>query len=152
MSDFYEEAGTARNLVSKMELTVIYGSIFALLPLFFIDQDLIGIRRVGWIGAFITQVIFYSEMPPTNDLMERLTIACLIFSLVPHVTLALRKSLLMALAVLPPIGMAIYINLSQPDRSSPEYWQSRAFLSSTIVLLPYLNHLDRQQSRNRKAK
>jgi hypothetical protein len=125
---------------------VIGGALLAGLPLVILDQELLGFRRYVWLGASIAGLFNLALVDPTSWIsgeIDKVCLALLSVSLVPHFVRFVKDQQWMALGVIPPFIMVIHTSMSTTidAENIEQYWQVRAFLHVFSYILPYLNHL-----------
>jgi hypothetical protein len=148
-----------------VEKCVIGFALLAGLPLFVLDEEIIGIRRYVWLGASIQglcNLLFVTPDSTLSNQLDKLCLSLLCVAWVPHFIQLVKDQQWMGLGVLPPLfmvigqGMNTQINDGQASSedansmlggvSMKDYWKLRAFLHFSAYILPYLNHLPSSSS------
>ena len=125
-----------------LEKAIITLAWFCTFPLLFLDQEILGFRRYLWIvaagcGLFVTLIL-----EPTDeyaDLLDKITMACVSITIVPHFIVLVRNDFWMGICVVPPFFLVVHLSLGTTINSI-DYWKLRSFLHMGLFL-PYLNHL-----------
>lgn len=126
-----------------VEKTVIFVSLLAAFPLFFLDKAMLGYRRFAWLVAMCTGLashIFLDPTDPTSELLDKVTMAAISVTSVPHLLQLIKDSPWFGFATIPPIFVVVHLSISTTVNSEA-YWRLRAFLHMAVFILPYLNHL-----------
>ena len=130
-----------------LEKAVIGVSLASGFPLFFLDKDLFAARRFGWLLAstcgFVSLIFgdsILKDDPELSTLLDKVTVAAICVSAIPHFNKLISDSLWTGLATMAPLFVVIYLSTSTPV-GSEAYWRLRGFLHLTIFIVPYLNHL-----------
>jgi len=130
-----------------LEKAVIGVSLASGIPLFFLDKDLFAARRFGWLLAsacgFVSLIFggsMLSDDPELSTLLDKVTVAAICVSAIPHFNKLISESLWLGVAIMPPIFLVTYLSTSTPV-GGEAYWRLRGFLHMTIFIVPYLNHL-----------
>jgi hypothetical protein len=130
-------------MIALIEKTVIVVSLLAAFPLFFLDKEVLGLRRFAWLVAFCTGLTVQLFLDPTDELvdtLDKITMACISVTIVPHLVQFIQDNPWLGMSTMPPFFIVIYLSV-QTTVNSEEYWRLRAFLHMAIFILPYLNHL-----------
>jgi hypothetical protein len=149
---------------------VIGFALLAGLPLFVLDEEVIGIRRYVWLGASIQglyNLLFVTPGSTLSNQLDKFCLSLLCVAWVPHFIQLVKDQQWVGLGVLPPLfmvidqGMKTQINdgqASSEDANSmlggvsvEDYWRLRAFLHFSAYILPYLNHLPSSSSASPSA-
>lgn len=131
-----------------IEKSVIGASLLAGFPLFLLDKDLFPSRRFGWLVAScagLASLLFVGATNETDDpelsiLLDKVTVAAICVTAIPHFIQLIKDSLWVGIAVVPPIFLVIHLSTTTPV-GSEAYWRLRCFLHMAIFFIPYLNHL-----------
>ncbi len=131
-----------------VEKSIIAASLLAAFPLFLLDKNLHGSRRFAWLVAMISgsvTLLFLNPMDNLIALLDKVTMAAISISSVPHFLRLIKDSPWFGLSTIPPIFVVIHMSLNtQVD--SEAYWRLRAFLHMAVFIIPYLNHLPAEES------
>jgi hypothetical protein len=131
-----------------IEKSVIAVSLLVGYPLFFLDKELFGNRRFGWLLAStcgLVSLIFVGAGNETNDpdlstLLDKITVATVCVSAIPHINKLIKESPWLGLSMIPPIFIVINLSTST-SVGSEAYWRLRCFMHATVFFMPYQNHL-----------
>lgn len=130
-----------------VEKSVILFSLLAGFPLFYLDTEILGLRRFAWVAASaigIYHLLLVDDGTETElaGMLDRLVLGFVSVAVVPHVVKLVRDHSWMGLGIVPPFLMVTVQSMHTPvDTSRENYWALRSFLHLFVFLLPYLNHL-----------
>jgi hypothetical protein len=130
-----------------VEKMVIFFVLVSGLPLFYLDKEILGSRRYGWLAAStigLYHLLLVDDGAETElaGLLDKGLLANLSVTVVPHLIKLVRDQSWMGLGIVPPFFMVTFQSMHTPvDPSRKDYWALRSFLHLFVFLLPYLNHL-----------
>lgn len=126
-----------------LEKIVVFVSLLAGFPLFFLDKEILGFRRFAWLIAMSVGLVGSFVVDPLDDLkatLDKILFAAVSITSVPHLTLLVKDSPLMGFATVPPLFVVIHLSVDTSIQSE-NYWKLQAFLHMAVFIIPYLNHL-----------
>lgn len=142
-TEFNDTAQDGETFSQVTEKLVIFASLLAALPLFFLDQEVLGLRRFAWLVAMICGLAVNLALGPNDEMgqvLDKVTIAAVCVTWVPHFMLLIKDSYWFGVATVPPLFVVVHLSTATPVESE-DFWRIRAFLHIAMFILPYLNHL-----------
>jgi len=131
-------------MVATIEKAIIFVAVTAALPLFVLDKELLGLRRVAWLGAFFTAMSVHLFLGPSDELgaqLDKFTVGFCSVTMVPHIIKIMKDSMWLGLMSGPPLFIVLRIMVHTTAKESEEYWRLRAFIHTVVFFMPYVNHL-----------
>ena len=126
-----------------IEKSFIAFSFTAAFPLFFLDANRYEVRRYAWLittCAGFSSLLLSDSRPDLTGILDKVTVAALSISSVPHFHQLMLDSPWVGYSTLPPLFVASYLGATTAVNSEM-HWQLRAILHMIVIMVPYLNHL-----------